>query len=282
MSDDKNLPVPQSRLSDEEIQRELAELFRRGGRSKYARLLLAVMGSLPWVGGLLGAAGAYGAEREQGAANDLFRQWIESHRERINDLGRSLLEIVARLEQLGDEIQYRIESPEYLAIVRKAFRSWDQADTEEKRRLIQNLLTNAAGTALCEDDLIRLFVEWIDQYHETHFKVIAEIYQEPGITRGGIWTNIYGNPVREDSAEADLFKRLIRDLNIGGVIRQPRETTPDGHFVKKAPARRKARSPLLKSAFDDTEPYELTKLGEQFVHYTMNELVARVEAPEAE
>ena len=32
----------------------------------------------------------------------------------------------------------------------------------------------------------------------------------------------------------------------------------------------------MKSAFDDQEQYELTELGKQFVHYTMNELVTQL------
>jgi hypothetical protein len=32
----------------------------------------------------------------------------------------------------------------------------------------------------------------------------------------------------------------------------------------------------MKSAFDDSEQYELTELGRQFVHYTMNEVVPRI------
>ncbi len=50
-----------------------------------------------------------------------------------------------RFNNLGDEIQDRLESEHYLTLVRKAFREWDQADTEEKRNLIIQL-TNAAGT----------------------------------------------------------------------------------------------------------------------------------------
>jgi len=33
----------------------------------------------------------------------------------------------------------------------------------------------------------------------------------------------------------------------------------------------------MESAFEDTKPYVLTELGKQFVHYTMNEVVARLE-----
>lgn len=88
-------------------------------------------------------------------------------------------------------------------------------------------------------------------------------------------------PVREDSAEAHLFKLLIRDLSTGGVVRQQRETDGYGNFVKKESARRGARSmqvrsATMKSAFDDSEQYVLTDLGRQFVHYAMNELAPRI------
>ena len=32
----------------------------------------------------------------------------------------------------------------------------------------------------------------------------------------------------------------------------------------------------MTSAFDDEKSYELTELGKQFVHYTMNEIVPRL------
>lgn len=44
----------------------------------------------------------------------------------------------------------------------------------------------------------------------------------------------------------------------------------------QAPKVRSQPSPYLKSAFDNTEPYVLTELGEQFVHYVMDDLVPRV------
>jgi hypothetical protein len=90
--------------------------------------------------------------------------------------------------------------------------------------------------------------------------------------------------VREDSAEADLYKMLIRDLSMGSVIRQHRATDYAGNFLRKPVARRPPPSQAptaAKSAFDDVEPYELTDLGSQFVHYAMNEIVAKIEFKEA-
>ena len=139
------------------------------------------------------------------------------------------------------------------------------------------MVSNAAGTRLCSDDVVRLFIDWLDKYHEAHFAVIREIYQNPGCTRYDIWVAIHGEMVREDSAEADLFKLLIRDLSTGGVIRQARETTDDGRFLRKRTSSRRGTAPTtMESAFEDTKPYVLTELGKQFVHYTMTELVPRL------
>ena len=245
---------------------------------RYRRFLMSALGSIPWVGGFIAAMAAAESEGGQNKVNQLQQDWLEEHRHKIKELAGTLIEIVERLESLGDEIRNRIESPEYLALVGRAFRTWDQADTEEKRRLIKNLLMNAGGTSLCPDDLVRLFIQWIDTYHEAHFAVIRAIYQRPGATRAEIWQTIHGREVREDSAEADLFKLLVRDLSTGSVIRQHRETTLDGRFVRKPVARTpKGFAPrVMKSAFDDVEEYVLTDLGNQFVHYTMNEVVPRI------
>src|SRR5216684_7816811 len=75
------------------------------------------------------------------------------------------------------------------------------------------------------------------------------------------------------------FKLMIRELNTGSVIRQARETTADGDFLRRRPTARRGPAPTtMESAFEDTKPYVLTELGKQFVHYTMNEVVARLGA----
>jgi hypothetical protein len=87
------------------------------------------------------------------------------------------------------------------------------------------------------------------------------------VTRGYVWEQIHGEEVRENSAEADLFKLMIRDLSTGSVIRQHRDTMHDGRFVAWRPSTtRRAKNRVLESAFEDTKPYELTELGNQFVH----------------
>lgn len=106
--------------------------------------------------------------------------------------------------------------------------------------------------------------------------VIREIDKNTGATRADIWLSIHGEFAREDSAEADLFKLLIRDLSMGSVIRQHRETNYHGEFIKKTPARHSGSS-TMKSAFDDGEQYELTELGKQFVHYVFTDIVPKIE-----
>jgi hypothetical protein len=190
---------------------------------------------------------------------------------------RDLQAITQRFESFGDQIDERVQSEEYLGLVRRAFRVWDRADTDEKRKYVGNIVSNAGGTKLCSDDVVRLFIDWLDLYHEAHFAVIRHIYQHPGCTRFEIWDAIHGELPREDSPEADLFRLLIRDLSIGGVIRQERETNERGQFMRRSPVRRRGLVPsTMESAFEETKPYVLTGLGQQFVHYTINEVVPRI------
>jgi hypothetical protein len=274
IEDDSAKIISKDEIADK-IQDKLAPILKGDGKRKYVRFIMAALGSIPWVGSFIGAAAALEAENEQQGTNELHRLWFEEHKGKINELAYALFEILSRLEKFGEEIQERIESPQYLDLVKKAFRSWDQADTQEKRDLLRKLLTRSGATKLCPDDLVRLFIDWINKYHEAHFLVIKAIYQNPGITRGEIWDKIHGTRPRDDSAEADLFKLLIDDLTLGHVIRQKRQANTYGQFEKKKPSKKPTSSTML-SPFDAIEPYELTDLGKQFVHYTMEEVVTQI------
>lgn len=258
------------------VRSEIGDTLGEQRQQRYRRFLLAALGGVPWVGGLIAALTALQAESAQATVSSLQQDWLDEHSNKLAELTASLAGIVKRLETFGDDVRQRIESDDYLALVRKGFRVWDHADTDEKRKLIVNLLTNAGATPLTEDDVVRLFIEWIDSYHEAHFAVIRVVFQNPGSTRADVWRRVHGAPVREDSAEADLFKLLIRDLSTGSVIRQHRDTTVDGRFVARKVHGKTKGSGTLKSAFSDVEEYELTELGSRFVHYTMNEVVPRI------
>ncbi len=259
------------------LRSELTRASSSERRILIEKFVLAALGSIPWIGGFLSAAAAFEMEGSTRRSSALFTQWLEEHARKLGNLRVTLETITSRFENLGTEIEERIQSEEYLNLVRQAFRVWDDASTEEKRRYVGNVVVNSAGTRICSDDVIRLFLDWLNLYHESHFAVIRQIYNSRGTTRYEIWETIYGNFPREDSAEADLFRMLIRDLSTGGVIRQERETNQYGQFLRKQ--RTRARQPVsttMESAFEDSKPYVLTGLGEQFVHYTMTEAVTRI------
>lgn len=275
MSTGKNI---EKHRTEEFIEYDLELIKNQGRWKKYCRVVANAMSSIPWVGMVLSTKSAWQGDKEQIEVNELYEEWLKVHKVKIDDLMVSLDEVAGRLESIPEAYESRVESEEYLTLVRRAFRSWDDAETIEKRKYVVNLISNAAATNICPDDLIRLFNDWLDQYHEIHFKVIRAVYQRPGITRLGIWQTVSDAIPRDDSAEADLFRKLIRDLNMGGVIRNHRETTRDGRFVKQSTkGKSRSTSSTMESAFENTKQLELTELGSQFVHYTMNEVVKRIE-----
>jgi hypothetical protein len=270
-------------ISDEQALELLGSALAAAPSARRQRIaekfFLAALGSIPWVGGFISAAASVCADEANEHRNGLQTRWLEEHAEKLKELQLALAKVVARFNDFGEDVQARLESEEYLRLVRKAFRAWDQADTQDKRLAIGNLISNAAGTRLCSDDVIRLFLDWLTVFHESHLAVIRAIYKQGGITRLEIWESTYGVLPREDSAEADLFKMLIRDLSTGNVIRQARDTDAHGRFLKKPRGRTRGQISMtttMKSAFDDTDQYVLTELGSQFVHYAMTEETRRV------
>ncbi|MBI9020863.1 MAG: hypothetical protein JEZ10_06385 [Verrucomicrobia bacterium] len=258
-------------------RKDMEDALNSGKGPKVARFALAALGSIPFVGGAIaGAAGAW-SEAEQDHFNKILRTWLKLQEDELKEIGQTITEVMMRVDTSDEKIRERIESPEYLSLIRKCFRDWSAAESEEKRTLLRNLLCNAAaGEKLCGDDIIRLFIEWVDRFTEGHFAIIRTVYKNQGITRHGMWQAINGDQVREDSAHADLFKLLIHDLSIGHVIRQHRDTDYHGNFLKARPQTGSGSSRYVKSAFDDDKEYELTELGRWFVHYTMNEMVPKL------
>ena len=177
MSDD--LPVPSQKTDVEAIRVELTNSGSSRGRRIFEKFLMAAIGSIPWVGGFLSAAASIPGDEGAVRTDTLQGQWLEEHQRKIEQLEATLNEVSDRFEKLGPAIDDRVQSPEYLSLVRQAFRTWDGAATGEKRRYVANLLSNAAGTRLCSDDVVRLFISWLDSYHEAHFAIIREIFKHP-------------------------------------------------------------------------------------------------------
>jgi hypothetical protein len=269
------VPTPNSDTDD--LERQMAEALSRGYGPKIARFAMALLGgAIPIVGGAVaGAAGSW-SETEQDHFNRVAASWLQLQKDEIKEIGITIAEILSRLDLNDENVRKRIEGSDYLKLLKKAFRDWSAAESEEKRILIRNLLTNAAVNKICTDDVLRLFIQWIDYYSETHFKVIRHVYKNEGCTRAQVWDSIQGQRVREDSAEADLFKLLIHDLSTGHIIRQHRQKDYYGNYVKATPQRGRTPSGTMTSAFEGEKEYELTELGKQFVRYTMEGVMPRI------
>jgi hypothetical protein len=262
----------------EQLDKDIEEALKSGAGPAVSRFALSCLSGIPGVGGVFSASAGAWSEAEQKRFNKMFASWLKLQEEEIKEIGFTLAEVMIRLDINDSKVQERVQSPEYLSLVKKCFRDWSAAESENKRVLLRNLLANAASCSMTNDDVIRLFIEWINKYSEAHFKVVGCIYNNSGITRAKIWHNLHGENVREDSAEADLFKTIIHDLSVGHIIRQHRNTDHLGRFIKKEPQKRSSvnSSPYMTSAFDNKKEYELTDLGRQFVHYTMNEIVPKI------
>jgi hypothetical protein len=269
----------------EEAGDQLPEMPKAAKGAGVTRMILnAASGAIPLAGGLLSAAASAWSERDQGKINDFLHHMMEMLAAEMREKEKTILEITARIDMQDEKISERIKSPAYQALLRKAFRDWAGTESEEKRIFIRNILTNAAASTMASDDVVKLFLEWIKDYSELHFAVIGAIYNSAGITRGGVWRKLGRQPVREDSSDADLFRLIFRDLSTGGIARQHRETDYNGQFLTKRKAQPvpKGTVKVRKSAFDEEEQYELTALGDQFIHYAMTDLPLKIEydAPE--
>lgn len=255
---------------------EIKEALSGGHGPRIARFALACLGGIPFAGGVFGGAAGAWSEAEQEHFNKVFQSWLRLQEDEVREIAITITEILTRLDLNDENIQKRIESPDYLKLIKKCFRDWSAAESEQKRILVRNLLTNAAVHRICNDDVVRMFIQWIEVYSEAHFAVIRFIYKNVGCTRMEMWQGVYAQSVREDSAEADLFKLVIRDLSTGQVVRQHREIDYAGNFIKKTPKRGGVVSRIMASAFDDEQAYELTQLGTQFVRYTMEGVMPRI------
>ena len=177
---------------------------------------------MPFAGGILSAIAGAWSEQEQEKVNRFFEHWVQMLQDELKEKAETIVEIMARLDLRDETVAERVESKEYQSLVKKTFREWAGSESEKKRIYIRNILSNAAATRVSSDDVVRMYLDWIDTYSEMHFDVIAAIYNANGITRGEIWRKIGKGPVQEASADADLYKLLIRDLSMGSIIRQHR------------------------------------------------------------
>ena len=252
---------------------------KSSGSGKTARAIIqSIAGAVPVLGGVLSAAAGAWSEKEQDKMYEFLMAYMQMLRDEMEEKHQTMADILLRLDMHDEKISERVQTSEYQSLIRKAFRDWAGAESQQKRNYIRNVLTNAAATDISSDDTVRLFLDWLYRYSEFHLAVVGQIYLNTGATRLDIWEGLGREPVRDDSADADLFRLLIRELSTGGLIRQQRETDYQGNFIKSTPKKpqRGTGSRVMTSAFEDDKPYVLTELGKQFVHYAMSDIPPKI------
>jgi hypothetical protein len=140
--------------------------------------------------------------------------------------------------------------------------------------MIRRLLSHAAEMPDPDYNLFNLFFDWLSRYNELHFRFIRSLKEQGTATKLQIWEGMGGSRVRDDSAEADVFGCLFKDLNLGHIVRKAGGRDSSGRRVRAKAVKR--NSPYLKSVLDDIDPQELTAVGELFTHYAMSELTPKL------
>lgn len=208
-------------------------------------------------------------DKEHSQFLQLTNVWLKLQQDEIVVIGQTVIEILQGLDLSKKKIIERIESAAYLKLVRKCFRNWSTAESDQKRTLVRNLLINASVQSTSPDSVLSLFIDWLDRYSDDHLDVIKILHTSApkGLTRKAIWEKLHHVIPGEDSAEADLYKLVIHDLTTGYLIRQHRDKDYHGNFIKSGIKSSSVSS--LPNAFDDQKEYVLTALGQQFVSYTL-------------
>ena len=122
------------------MRAEIERAEASGTKRPIEKFVLAALSSIPWIGRFLSAAASLRSEEETNRHNYLQMLWVEEHQRKRIELARLLEEIRSRFESLGSAIDQRIQSEGYLSLIRKTFRTWDDSDTEEKRRMLARSL----------------------------------------------------------------------------------------------------------------------------------------------
>lgn len=123
---------------EEKIKEELIKSFDSKRKRIFSKIFGAALGSVPWVGGFLSAMNDLKADESQIKNNQLYQQWLEEHKKKMQSLAETLLQVMKRLDEFTEEIDDRLESEEFMQIVRKSFRSWDKSDTKDKREFVSS------------------------------------------------------------------------------------------------------------------------------------------------
>src|SRR6188768_4549773 len=90
------LVSPDSAITEDQIRDQIDGALVGAKKRRFLRFVMAALGSIPWVGGFIGASAALHAESEQGRMNELHHRWLEEHKQKLHKLAEALGEILHR------------------------------------------------------------------------------------------------------------------------------------------------------------------------------------------
>ena len=149
-------------MGDNFVDKENAKLPESNNAAKVSRgAMQAIGGVLPIAGGVFSAIAGAWSEHEQKKVNRFFEHWVRMLQDELKEKEETIIEIMARLDLQDEAISERVESKSYQSLVKKTFREWSCAESEEKREYIRNILANAAHCQVSSDDVVRMFIDWM-------------------------------------------------------------------------------------------------------------------------
>src|ERR1022692_782083 len=107
----------------DQFKKQLDDALSKGSGPKAARFALACLGAIPGIGGAIAGIAGTWSEEEQAEFNQIFSAWLKLQEDEIREIGMTIFEVMARLDKNDEEVRKRVESPEYLRLVKKCFRS---------------------------------------------------------------------------------------------------------------------------------------------------------------
>src|ERR1700732_3267090 len=157
-------------MDDGEVTSGVPEVPKGSKGAGVPRIILnAASGAIPFAGGILSAAASAWSERDQQRVNEFLHHMIEMLQAEMLEKEQTIREVTARSDMNDEKVSERIKSPEYQALLRKAFRDWAGAESEQKRIYIRNILSNAAAETIASVDVVQRLVYCFNNYWGLHF-----------------------------------------------------------------------------------------------------------------
>src|SRR5208283_51404 len=108
----------------EDLRKELDRLLGAGAGPRIARFMLALLSGTPFVGGVFSGTAGEWSDAAQENVNRIVKAWMQLQQDEIEEIGRTMAEVLARIDVADEQVSERVRSPEFLSLVKKCFREW--------------------------------------------------------------------------------------------------------------------------------------------------------------